>query len=66
MRVLISGATGLIGTELAKQLSALGHTPIRLVRRQPKSADEVFIDASKGEFDFSIMNSIDALHHVFL
>ena len=61
MRVLISGATGLIGTELAKQLSALGHTPIRLVRRQPKSADEVFIDASKGQFDFSVMNSIDAV-----
>lgn len=61
MRVLISGATGLIGTELAKQLSALGHTPIRLVRRQPRDANEVFIDASEGKFDFSVMNSIDAV-----
>lgn len=61
MRVLISGATGLIGTELAKQLSALGHTPIRLVRRQPRDVNEVFIDASEGKFDFSVMNSIDAV-----
>lgn len=61
MRVLISGATGLIGTELAKQLAALGHTPIRLVRRQPRDANEVFIDASEGKFDFSVMNSIDAV-----
>lgn len=61
MRVLISGATGLIGTELAKQLMALGHTPIRLVRRPPKDASEIFIDAAKGQFDFSVMNSIDAV-----
>jgi uncharacterized protein (TIGR01777 family) len=46
---------------LAKQLSALGHTPIRLVRRQPRDANEVFIDASEGKFDFSVMNSIDAV-----
>ncbi len=61
MRVLISGATGLIGTELAKQLTDLGHTPVRLVRRKPAGENEVFIDAAKGELDFSVMNSIDAV-----
>ncbi len=61
MRVLISGATGLIGTELAKQLTDLGHTPVRLVRRKPTGENEVFIDAAKGELDFSVMNSIDAV-----
>ena len=61
MRVLISGATGLIGTELAKQLTAVGHTPVRLVRRKPAGENEVFIDAAKGELDFSVMNSIDAV-----
>ncbi len=61
MRVLISGATGLIGTELAKQLTDLGHTPVRLVRRKPAGENEVFIDATKGELDFSVMNSIDAV-----
>ncbi len=61
MRVLISGATGLIGTELAKQLIALGHTPVRLVRRPPKNQDEIFINANTGEFDYSVMNQIDAV-----
>ncbi len=61
MRVLISGATGLIATELAKQLKAQGHTPVCLVRRQPVSPDEVFIDAEKGQFDQSVINSIDAV-----
>ncbi|MFZ9744397.1 MAG: TIGR01777 family oxidoreductase [Aquiluna sp.] len=61
MRVLISGATGLIGTELAKQLTAVGHTPVRIVRRKPAGENEVFIDAAKGELDFSVMNSIDAV-----
>lgn len=61
MRVLISGATGLIATELAKQLKALGHTPVSLVRREPKSQDEVFIDADKGQLDPSVMNNIDAV-----
>lgn len=61
MRVLISGATGLIGTELAKQLTELGHTPVRLVRRIPVSQDEVYIDAGRGELDFSVMDSIDAV-----
>ena len=61
MRVLISGATGLIGTELAKQLTELGHTPVRLVRRVPRNQDEVYIDAGRGELDFSVMDSIDAV-----
>lgn len=61
MRVLISGATGLIGTELAKQLSALGHTPVTLVRREPRNDNEVFIDADRGIFDSTVMNSIDAV-----
>jgi len=61
MRVLISGATGLIATELAKQLKAKGHTPVSLVRREPSNKDEVFINADLGEFDPSVMNSIDAV-----
>lgn len=61
MRILISGATGLIATELAKQLKAKGHTPVSLVRREPRNKDEVFINADLGEFDPSVMNSIDAV-----
>ena len=35
MRVLISGYTGLVGTEVAKQLRAAGHEAIKLERDEP-------------------------------
>jgi uncharacterized protein (TIGR01777 family) len=61
MRVLISGASGLVGTEVAKQLQALGHTPLRLVRREKRSADEVSWDPGKLEIETGIMETIDAV-----
>jgi len=41
MRVLISGYSGLVGTELAKQLRALGHEPVKLERTKPLSGDDL-------------------------
>lgn len=38
MRVLISGYTGLIGTEVARQLRAAGHEAIKLERNEPELA----------------------------
>ncbi|MEY3406936.1 MAG: hypothetical protein RLZZ556_1008, partial [Actinomycetota bacterium] len=61
MRVLISGASGLIGTELQKQLSYLGHTPVALVRRNPRKANEVFWDPETLTLDSDVMESIDAV-----
>ncbi len=61
MRVLISGASGLVGSEVASQLRELGHEPVRLTRSTPKSSDEVFWNPSKGEIDPNLMESIDAV-----
>ena len=61
MKVLISGARGLIATELIAQLKALGHTPISLVRSRPAGENEIFIDAKTGDFDAAIMEEIDAV-----
>ena len=41
MRVLVAGASGLIGSELCRQLESEGHEVIRLVRRLPQSPTEV-------------------------
>jgi uncharacterized protein (TIGR01777 family) len=41
LRIAITGANGLIGNALVPFLSTGGHEVIRLVRRPPKSADEV-------------------------
>lgn len=61
MRVLISGAGGLVGTELYSQLKAAGHEPIKLVRRQAKASDEISWNPSKLELDPSVMETIDAV-----
>jgi uncharacterized protein len=61
MRVLISGASGLVGTELARQLTEDGHQALKLVRRPATSADEVSWNPSKGEIDPEIMETVDAV-----
>ena len=61
MRVLISGASGLIGTEVARQLTALGHQPIRLVRRPVKSADELSWSPGVSALDPNSLSDIDAI-----
>ena len=61
MRVLISGAGGLVGTELIKQLKALGHEPIALVRREAAGDHEISWKPGVERLDPEIMESIDAV-----
>ena len=61
MRVLISGASGLVGTEVARQLVEAGHEPVKLVRRAVRAPDEVSWNPSRGEIDRDIMESVDAV-----
>jgi hypothetical protein len=60
MRVLISGASGLVGTELYSQLRQLGHEPIKLVRRDAKAPDEISWNPKKGQLHSSL-EDIDAI-----
>jgi hypothetical protein len=60
MRVLISGASGLVGTELYSQLRQLGHEPIKLVRRDAKAPDEISWNPKKGQLHSSF-EDIDAI-----
>ncbi len=61
MKVLISGASGLIGTELNKQLTALGHQVVRLVRRPPQAPDELFWAPGVEPLDPKKLSDIDAV-----
>lgn len=61
MRILISGASGLIGTELQAQLLNAGHTPLVLVRRSATSPNEVEWDPTAGKLDPAALESIDAV-----
>lgn len=61
MRVLISGASGLVGTEVIRQLEAEGHEALRLVRRKPISTNEVEWNPATGFIQEGIMETIDAV-----
>jgi uncharacterized protein (TIGR01777 family) len=61
MKVLVSGSSGLIGTELLKQLKAAGHQPIRLVRTTPKSDNEFQWSPQEGKIPEGIMEEVDAV-----
>jgi uncharacterized protein len=63
MRVLISGATGLIGETLIPPLEAGDHRAIRLTR-SPRSSEDVGWDPSAGEIDASRLDDIDAVVHL--
>jgi len=61
MRVLISGASGLVGTELIRQLKARGDEPVRLVRRPAVSSDELEWDPTTLRLDATALETIDAV-----
>jgi len=61
MKVLISGASGLVGSEVRRQLIEQGHEPISLVRRPARDSSEFSYDPANGVLDASIMESVDAV-----
>lgn len=61
MRVLVSGASGLIGTELCRQLREDGHEVHTLVRRQPAAAHEHNWAPTARILDSSLIDDADAV-----
>jgi uncharacterized protein len=61
MRVLVSGASGLVGTEVIRQLREQGHEALRLVRRTATAPDEVEWNPSTGFIQEGIMETVDAV-----
>ena len=61
MKVVVSGASGLIGSALVPALRAGGHEVTRLVRREASAADEMRWDPAAGAIDASKLEGVDAV-----
>jgi uncharacterized protein len=53
MKILVSGASGLIASELIPYLKGKGHTVFKLTRKQPVQEDEVYWNPEEGILDLS-------------
>ena len=58
--IAIAGSSGLIGSALVSALRAADHRVLRIVRRAPSNADELFWNPDAGEFDAGALRGVDA------
>lgn len=49
--IAVSGASGMVGSQLCALLAGGGHTVLKLVRRVPRNSDEIFWDPAAGAID---------------
>ena len=59
--IAIAGSSGLIGSALVYALRATDRRVLRIVRRAPSNADEVFWNPDTGEFDPGSLVGVDAV-----
>lgn len=60
MRIVVSGGSGFIGVPLVRRLRADGHEVVQLVRRLPRTDDEVEWDPASGRLDGSALEGVAA------
>lgn len=64
MKILISGASGLIGSALKTALNARGDHVVSLTRRNARNDDEITWDPSSNTLDPSRLTNIDGVIHL--
>lgn len=64
MRILVSGASGLVGGALTNFLTSQGHQVVRLVRRSASTPETVQWDPSRGSLDSSSLEGVDVVIHL--
>jgi uncharacterized protein len=61
MKYVLAGASGFLGSALARDLVSDGHQVHRLVRRTPAKPDEIRWDPARGELDPGALGDPDVL-----
>lgn len=64
MRIVVTGASGLIGSALVPALRSDGHSVLRLVRRAPQGTDEASWDPAGHRLDPAVLAGTDAVVHL--
>ncbi|MHA7270887.1 TIGR01777 family oxidoreductase [Arthrobacter sp. HLT1-20] len=64
LTLAISGASGLVGRQLSALLAGGGHRVLKLVRRAPRHADEIFWDPEAGAVDSAALAQCQAVVHL--
>jgi uncharacterized protein (TIGR01777 family) len=64
MKILVTGASGLIGRALSRELKAQGHSVVAAVRRAPTSPGEIRWDPAAGVLDPAAFEGVDAVVHL--
>jgi uncharacterized protein (TIGR01777 family) len=63
MKILIAGASGMIGSAVTPYLASLGHEVVTLVRRNP-GVGEIYWDPEAGRIDNGGLEGFDAVVHL--
>ena len=64
MNILVTGASGLIGSALVPALEKEGHTVLRAVRREPRGTQERRWDPAAGSLAPGFLDGVDAVIHL--
>lgn len=64
MKILVTGATGLIGRELTTLLTTAGHEVFRLTRKPPTEANDITWNPAAGTIPKARLEGLDAVVHL--
>lgn len=64
LTIAVTGAAGLLGRQICALLGGGGHTVLKLVRRAPKSTDEIFWDPDAGVLDSAGLARANVVIHL--
>ncbi|MEQ4716472.1 TIGR01777 family oxidoreductase [Nonomuraea sp. B19D2] len=64
MAIIVTGSSGLLGSALVRALRDEGREVVRLVRREPRAADEAYWQPSSQEIDQAALDGAQAVVHL--